>query len=71
MLTVYIALIHILINGPNRIEFPVPPFNSTFLRCSDPNARGLNDADPPKTCGVDYMAFFVAKFRFKNCFLEH
>ena len=52
MLTVSMALIHILINSPNRIKFPVPPFNSIFLCCSDPNACGLHDPDSSKLHGV-------------------
>ena len=48
MLTVYMALIHILNKSPNRIKFPVPPFNSIFLCCSDPNACGLHDSDSTK-----------------------
>lgn len=64
MLTVYMALINILINGPNRIEFPVPPFNSIFLCCSAQTLavymtrRGLH--------GV-----FRCKIQVQNCFLEH
>ena len=66
MLTVYMALIHILINSPNRIKFPVPPFNSIFLCCSDPNACGLHDPDSPKLHGVFSLQNLGSKTAFLN-----